>query len=122
MSKIDSIAPVNSTKGSFDSSRERLRAVESVACLISDMVESEKSAPVGLTNLVHLGEVYENSPEMVQRRFDDICDELTDLAKTGAQALLALKSQGRTNLDAAANSLLREIDRTSTKLLMLDRN
>ncbi|VAV91017.1 hypothetical protein MNBD_ALPHA04-433 [hydrothermal vent metagenome] len=122
MSKIDSIAPGNPTKGSFKSSLDRLQAVESVARLVSNMVESEKAASFGLTDLAHLGEAYKNSPVMVQRRFDDICGELAIVARTGAQALLTLKSQGRTNLDAAANSLLREIDRTSAKLIALLRN
>ncbi len=119
MSKIDPISPVNRSSASYQSNLERLKAVESVTGLVSDMVENTEVATFALSADSQLGHAYENSLPMVQHRFDRLCDELTIVARTGAQSLLTSKSAGRTNLDAAANSLLREIEKTSAKLVRL---
>lgn len=113
MSKMDSIARPDATQSAFQASFERLQAVESVAAIIAGMTGSDQAHSLNLPDQAQLESLYQHSSPMVQNRFDAICDDLAVIARSGTQALLQLKSEGRTNLDAAAGLLMWEIEMTS---------
>ena len=118
---MDVITSAENAQSAFQASFERLQAVESVTGIISAMTESTAPSSLGLPEQAQLEALYLQSSPMVQKRFDAICDDLAGIARTGAQALLQLKSEGRTNLDAAADLLMREIGLSSRQILSLIR-
>jgi len=124
MSKIECIARPDATQpeapqSAFQASFDRLQAVDSVVGIISEMTGSDETHVLHLLDQTQLESLYQQSSPMVQDRFDAICDELAVVARSGTQALLQLKMEGRTNLDAAARLLMWEINMTSRLILDL---
>lgn len=119
MSKMDSIVRPDANHGAFAASYERLQAVESVVGIISDMTRSDQAHMLQLPDQAQLEALYQHGSPMVRDRFDAICDELAVIARSGTQALLQLKMEGRTNLDAAAGLLMWEIKKTSGQITAL---
>ncbi|QTD55353.1 hypothetical protein [Parasphingorhabdus cellanae] len=119
MSKIDSIERANGEGDPFAESFARLKAVESVAGLVANMAGSEEIASFELTDSALMESAYRNSFPMTQKRFDRGCDDLAAMAQTGAKALLALNSKGRSRTGTAAQRLMREIQMSGRQTLDL---
>ena len=121
MSKFDPTIKSADTNSRFDDSFARLQAVDSVVVLIADMADKQGYS-LNLPEREVLEAAYAKALRLAQRRFDSICDELAGIARSGAQALLQLKSAGRNNLGVAAQRLLLEIDKKSVELLRIVRH
>ena len=121
MSKIDPTIKSADTNSRFDDSFARLQAVDSVVVLIAGMADKQGYS-LNLPEREVLEAAYAKALRLAQRRFDSICDELAGMARSGAQALLQLKSAGRNNLGVAAQRLLLEIAKKSVELLRIVRH
>lgn len=121
MSKFDPMIKSADTYSRFDDSFARLQAVDAVVVLIADMAKKHGYS-LNLPQRETLEAAYAKALHLPQKRFDAICDELAVMARSGAQALLQLKSAGRNNLGVAAQRLLLEIDKKSAELLRIVRH
>lgn len=103
----------------FAESFARLKAVESVAGLVANMAGSEEPPSFAVVEPEAMESAYRQSFPMTQKRFDRGCDDLAIMAQSGAKALLQLNSAGRSQVDIAAQRLMREIQMSGRRTLDL---
>ncbi|MEP3225936.1 MAG: hypothetical protein ABJO01_08170 [Parasphingorhabdus sp.] len=119
MSNLASVEQPKDHSDPFAESFARLQAVESVVGLVADMAGTKGSTGFALKDVAAIETAYRSSFPMTRKRFDRGCDDLAIMAQSGAKALLHLNSAGRSQIDIAAQRLMREIQMSGQQTLRL---
>lgn len=116
MSKIDSIEKPQTTENRFHAIYERLQVVDSVMQIVADMTVCDSSDQLALPDQDKMHLAFEGGSPMLRRRCDRISQDMANMARSGAQSLLHMKSGGRPHVQFAARRLIQEIAMANRKL------